>query len=401
MFSDIFCVKKTDIALCSDVDYIIRQSITAMLGDERLYTTHPEEVVYDEIYLHPETSNPSDSPPVIVLKALRKLMIENNADYDWLVNKAVKTFESALETYDFVGTGEKIEQDQETGLLKLMYGNYYDIKLDRLIKSGVSGVKRWRLLAGNYENQRDAMIPYNFFSEVFRALFNVPVSARSHILRVIPNIHYPSLTLEAFVYLKFLRMPETHYDKTCLQAVEKYNRNIHVDPENDFIMQTYPITIRNEDEIIPDMVDEILDRKAKLHEPYEPMLLLFLCFSASCKNDEIVWDTIPYYELYSLMKTILTYKRNDNTSIIGRIISDSFYKDMRKAVFIKIQSSVKRQETVEISSSVFTGIDIIKPSKEELFAAANEEIINYMSSGLPSEMWSDSSELPASWIALL
>lgn len=389
-------MKKTDIALHSDADIenVVHRSVIAMLGDESLYVTSPEDSKYDEVYLNPESIYIESNPPILLVKALNHFMRANHMGYDELIKASSKAFYKSLEEYDFIKSGEYLEEDETSGLLKLSYGNYQDLKLDRLIRSGVSGLKRWRIVAGDFKSQHDAMIPYNFFASVYSVLFNVTGSLRTHIVDTLPDINYPAIMLEAYIYLRSLRIPEVHFDKTCQQAIEKYNRSLTIDKDNDFILQTYPINQNIE-------IDDLLDKKAKIQEPYEVMLLLFLCFPASCNNDEIIWEALPYYELYSLLKQIISFRREDGTSIVGRVVSDNFYKDMRKAVFIKIQTTAKKKETTEITSSVFTGLDIVNPSQYEIFTAVNNEIVNFMASGLPSDMWFESSDLPASWIALL
>ena len=394
--SDKSFVKKTDIALYSDVDIdaLIHRSIIAMLGDENLYNISTEDSNYDYTYSNPKNIYNHNNPPIILLKALHHYMKSNSLTYDDLIKLSVKAFNSTLDSYNFLNTGEVLQEDEKNGLLELSYGNYQDLKLDRLIRSGVSGLKRWRIVAGDFKSIQDVVLPYNFFTAIYSELFNVDQLTREHIIDTLPDINYPAVTLEAYIYLRSLRTPETHFDKTCKQAIDKYNRNLKIDPENDFVLQTYPINQGSE-------VDDILDKKAKIHEPYDIMLMLFLCFPASCNNDEIIWDALPYYDLYALMKAILSFHRDDNTLIIGRIVSEDFYKDMRKAVFLKIQSTAIKTDTAEITSSVFTGMDIVKPNQYEIFTAVNKEIVNFMSSGLPSDLWFSSSELPASWIALL
>lgn len=390
-------MKKTDIVLHSDVpvEQLVRQSVTAMLGKPELYEVNTEETVYDSIYCTYEEEYNVDTPSLIFVKALRTYMKANSLDYAELVYSICDIFYDSLNNYDFSSSEEFLEEDIKTGMLRLSHGNYNDLKLDRLIKSGVSGLKRWRFVTGDFKTQSDPLIPYNFFTYIFQNLFNVDPAVRSHIIVTLPNIVYPSMMLESYIYLRSLRMPEMHFDKTCQQAINKYNKSLSdVDPDTDFLLQTYPITQS-------EYVDEALDRKARIHEPYEPMLLLFLCFSASCNNDEIIWDVMPYYEMYGLIKNVMSFKRDDGTIIAGRIVSDNFYSDMRRAVFIKIQSTASKKETVEVTSSVFTGLDVVKPSSNEIFAAVNDEIVNFMASGLPSSMWAEGSELPASWIALL
>ena len=376
------------------IDALILATVRKLLGSEKLYQSAPEDLTYDAMFIEEAKSNNNAYIPLIIIKALYIKMRNMKTDYEGLVQAMVNAFTYNLEVYDFEKHGEILEEDDASHILRLTYGNYNDLSLDRLIKAGVSGLQRWRMLPGDFRSQHDASIPYNFFTSVYQKLFNVPSNLRQHLLYTIPSINYPSIMLESYIYLKSLRMPDMHFEKTCNQAILKYNNSLEIDKDYDFILQTYPIT--------QDInIDDILDRKAKIHEPYEVMLLLFLCFSASCKNDEIVWDALSYYELYALTKNIIEYTRPDESIIAGRVISENFYKDMRKAVFIKIQSTATKTSKVEITSSVFTGADIIKPSNEEIFTAVNTEIINFMASGLPSDMWVSSSELPASWIALL
>lgn len=390
-------MKKIDILLHSGdpLEQVVRQSVTSMLGSPEIYHVTPENSDFDLTYLNVNQSYGQDNIPLIMVKALRVYMQNENINYIDLIDRLTTIFYECLESYDFDISEEKIEQDIQSGLLKTSHGNYNDLKLDRLIKSGASGLKRWRVIAGDYSLMFESMIPYNFFTYMFEKLFNVNMQLRKHIIDTLPSISYPSFMLESYIYLRTFRMPNQHYDKTCDQAIEKYNRSLQdVDPDTDFLLQTYPIT---KDE----HVDDVLDRKARIHEPYEIMLLLFLSFSASCKNDEIIWDVMPYYKMYGIIKNIMSFKREDGSIIAGRIISENFYEDMRRAVFIQIQSTAHKTQSVQITSSVFTGLDIVKPSNNDIFTAVNTEIVNLMASGLPSKMWSEGNDLPASWLALL
>lgn len=390
-------MKKTDVLLCSDesLEEVTRQSITKMLGTPEMYNVNPENSDFDLMYLKPSQKYGQDNIPLILVKALLHFMDVEKLNYIDLLDRVNQTFYECLDMYDFDIADEKIEQDLQTGLLKISHGNYNDLKLDRLIKSGVSGLKRWRMISGDYSAMFDANIPYNFFTYIFERMFNVNPTLRNHIIKTLPSITYPSFMLEAYIYLKSFRIPKIHYDKTCSQAISKYNNSLKdVDPETEFLLQTYPITT-------DDNIDDVLDKKAKIHEPHEIMLLLFLSFAASCKNDEIIWDVMPYYKMYGLVKNIMSFKRDDGSIIAGRIVSKNFYEDIRRAVFIQIQSTAHKTKNVEITSSVFTGLDIVQPTNNDIFTAVNTEVVNLMASGLPSKMWSDGNDLPASWISLL
>lgn len=374
--------------------HILQQTAYALMGDEPLYDNTTDNIMYDELYSTPNTITGHSQPPRIIVKALRAYMVNNSIDYNILHKRVGKILFKISQTYDFGFTNEKLTVDPVEQLMQVSYGESPDRHMQKLVKIGVSGRNYWMVTAGRYSNIDDPNIPYNFFTSIYKHLFRVPENIRAHIVSTIPNIRYPSILLESYIYLRYLTMPEQHYDKTCEIAISKYNKNLEKYEQNVNIILPIQPQLR---------IDETINKKAQKTISYETLLLTLLCFPASCNNEEIMWELISYTQIYNLVLNILTFERPDSTIIAGRIISEEFYKDMHKALFMKVNSTIFKPETPTTShnSEVFTGSNIKHETTVNLFTALDDEIINYMASGLPSNMWFDSSELPASWIALL
>lgn len=355
----------------------------AFVGSVLLYELSTDDDGYDDAWADPVETFLETSPPRMIVKALRALYEKNNLSYNQMVSKMYEILITLSQTYRFDLNNERLSSRE--GVIFFESGDSKDSNLKRLVKMGISFNETWEVSSANLSDIDKSLTSSrpNFISTVYDRFFDVPKIYKEHIIDNLPDINFPSYLLEAFIYLKYIQMPKKHDNEKCKLANEIYNRSVVKYSKTGYLIE-HNLTI-----------NPTLDMRARNEKVHESLLLLFLTFPVSCKPEEIVWESLPYDKIINLYIRLLSYRREENIPLIGRVVSDGFYKDARKASYMLIHDTTvyEKQE-----SNIFTGSDYydanISKSKED-------EIVQLMASSLPSNMWAAGSELPASWLDLL
>lgn len=355
----------------------------ALIGSVLLYELSTDDDGYDDAWGEPVEEFLETSPPRIIVKALRAFYEKNNLSYNQMVSKMYDIIISLSETYRFDLNNERLLSRE--GVIFFESGDSKDSNLKRLVKMGISFNETWEVSSANLSDMDKSLTSSrpNFISTVYSSFFDVPKIYKEHIIDNLPDINFPSYLLEAFIYLKYIQMPKKHDNEKCKLANEIYNRSVVKYSKTGYLIE-HNLTINPK-----------LDVRARAERIHEPLLLLFLTFPVSCKPEEIVWESLPYDKIISLYRTVLSYRSENNVPLIGRIVSEGFYKDARKATYMLIHDTTVHEKP---ESNIFTGSDYSELNKNK---SKEDEIVQLMASSLPSSMWAAGSELPASWLDLL
>lgn len=354
-----------------------------MVGSIMMYELDVTDDSYNVYYMEPLESDINSNPPRMVLKALKSFYEKTGISYSGMVDRMYDVLIRLSASYEFHLMNEKLSI--KDGVLVFESGNSEDMRLKRLVRLGISQSETWEIDSNNIINIEKYIHSSrpNFISDAYSNFFAVNSEIKTHIIDNLPDINFPSYLIESYVYLKSLQMPKYHSQEQCAIANEIYNRSIQKQSS-----KCYPI----EHNLI---INQNLDVKAKNEKIHEPLLFLFLTFSVSCKPEEIVWEAIKYESIIKLYQNILSYKDEKNIPMVGRIVGSDFYKSVRKASYMMIKDKVEFSQN---ESKIFTGSDYEENNKD---SEVEIEILRLMSSNLPSSMWDDGAELPASWLALL
>lgn len=346
-----------------DISMIADTTSEYLLGNRYIYDVNPLNDNYNETFLN------NNHGPLLLHLALSMYAQHNNAAFDDMQERMKRIVLKSLETYPFSSQEEELEV--KNGVLVAKKATVMSDRQNSLYKMRATGNESWELNPKHLGSLGGTDSTINFFTYIYSSFFKVDRTQRKHFIAALPNINFPSVILEAYVYIKSLTAEYVNLP-SCKIQLNNYNKYMHKRPSSDFYSSDEGIVI-----------DYNMDKRAKSRMAYENLLYIYLAFPICCEDNDTIWETLEYDKLYKIIWLML----NDKEKYKGRLTNSIIFDDLKKSQSLLLKGSVDYSDAIQVTDA----------SKKDII----EEITFLMGTNISNDLWEQTKDLPDDWISLL
>jgi hypothetical protein len=233
------------------------------------------------------------------------------------------------------------------------------------------------ILTLDYETQLSLAYIYN-------KLFDVDKSYYNHIIQFIPNIKMSPILIEAFVYLKFIEIKNSHNQVRCDEMHDYYKSHIEEHGLSHLIINSSQLLIEPKEPF-------------KTIESQAGLLITLLAVPNSCEDFTVTWDALTIKGLLAISNGVFNNNSLENEQrrgVLKRIISNDFKQSYYKICFSTFKDSLD-------GTSPKLRNDYNYQYQISYANECYQEYIKLAAGVLNSKDWSSVEEIPDSWLALL
>lgn len=347
-----------------DIESIADTTAEMLLGSPSIYTYSPLHDKYNETFLD------ANHGPLLLHLALNMYMHTTGYTFVEMKERMKKLLIKALDSYPFTKQEEEIEV--KNGVFVVRKNSGLSERQHVLIKMRAAHSESWEVNPRFLYTINYTQSSINFFTYLYSNFFKVNRDIRKHLISSLPNINFPSVLLESYVYIKSQTAGYLH-TKHCEQQIENYNSFGETGVSQNFFPSDNGI-----------LIDFQLDTRAKNNNTYEALLYLFLAFPICCDDNDTVWETIQYDDMYQVLYQMIY----DKEKYKGRLTHEVIVGDLKKAQSILLKGSVEYSSFIKVADKNYENSIV-------------NDILFLMGTNLSREVWEDTKDLPDDWISLL